>query len=190
MDELKIFKQISLDKNELELDIREIKSIIEALLFTSGEPVSIAGISDVLDIDKPTIKKIIQEMTNDFNYERRGIQIINFDDKYQLGTRPEHNEYIRKLLKPQNKQYLSKAAVETIAIIAYKQPITRQTIDSIRGVKSDRIISNLFEKRLIKELGRMDTPGRPILYGTTEEFLKYFGLGNIQELPKLDDVDI
>lgn len=189
-ESLKIYKQLSVDYNNDYLDLIEIKGIIEALLFTAGEPLNIEEISSALQIDKNSVGKLLDEMVNEFNHNRRGIQIITFNDKYQLGTRPEHIEFIHRLYKPQNKQNLSKAAIETVAIIAYKQPVTRQGIDSIRGVKCDRIINNLIERKLIKDMGRMDTPGRPILYGTTDEFLKYFGLKTLNELPELDSLNI
>lgn len=186
MDEnIKILKQITIDNAEIPLDIKEVKAIIEGLLFTSGEPLSRDEIAEILQIDKKTISKIILEMKDEFIKDRRGIQIVEFNNKYQLGTRPEHAKFIRKLLKTQSKQSLSRAAVETAAIIAYKQPVTRVRVDSIRGVKCDRIIASLVEKNLVKEMGRMDTPGRPILYGTTDEFLRYFGLKTLSELPAL-----
>ncbi len=189
-NDLQTYKQISMADDGKEFDIKKIKSIIEGLLFASGEPLSIEDISDILQIEKFEVKKILDEMIVDFDRELRGIQIICFNDKYQMGTRPEHIEYIRKLLNPQSKQSLSRAALETIAIIAYKQPVTRQSIDSIRGVKSDRVIRNLIEKRLVTDVGRLDAPGKPILLGTTEEFLKYFGLKDLSELPKVEDLEI
>jgi segregation and condensation protein B len=185
-DNLEIYRQLTVDPDESPVDVREIKAIIESLLFTAGEPLSIEDISDAVEISKKSVRKLISEMIDEFNFDRRGIQIITFNQKYQLGTRPEHAVFIRRLLKSQSKQSLSKAAVETAAIIAYKQPITRLGVDQIRGVKCDRIISNLVEKKLIREVGRMDAPGKPILYGTTDEFLKYFGLRNLDELPKLE----
>jgi len=187
---LNIYKQLIFNRDESSYNSKEIKAIIEALLFTSGEPLALGDISNALQIDTPSVGVLIEEMIEEFNTEERGIQIIAFNQKYQLCTRPDHIEYIKRLLKPQNKQSLSKAAVETIAIIAYKQPITRQNIDTIRGVKCDRIISNLVGRKLIKEVGRLDTPGRPILFGTTDEFLRYFSLRNINELPKLDELNL
>lgn len=186
-DNFEIYKQLRIGEGEHTLGPREAMAIIEALLFTSGEPLSLEDICDVLDIDKKSCQILIEKMTEEFDSHGRGIQIICFNNKYQLCTRPEYTDYIRKLLKPQNKQSLSRAAVEVIAIIAYKQPITRQAIDSIRGVKCDRIINSLIEKRLIREVGRLDSPGRPKLYGTTDEFLRYFGLKNLDELPKIED---
>ena len=182
-----VYKQIEIENNEMPIDIKEAKAIIEALLFTAGEALSLDDISRVIQLDKKSIKVMIDEMIDEFNFDRRGIQIIQFNDKYQLATREEHAEYIKRLLKPHGKQSLSRAALETIAIIAYRQPVTRQAIDFIRGVKCDRVLANLVEKRLIKDAGRLDSPGRPILYETTDEFLKYFGLESINELPKLEE---
>ena len=191
MDNFELFKQLTIEGKESDgLDIREIKSIIEGMLFAAGEPLKAEEISQALQITKSDVRKIIGSMIKEFDDQHRGIKIICFNHKYQMCTRPEHIEYIRRLMGPQSKQNLSKAAVETIAIIAYKQPIARQDIDSIRGVKSDRVIGSLIEKKLIKETGRLDAPGRPILNGTTDEFLKYFGLKNLSELPKIEDFDV
>lgn len=187
---LEIFKQLIIDGDDRNYDFKELKSIIEGLLFTSGEPLCIDDISNVLQINKSVISNLLGEMIDEFKFEQRGIQIMKFNDKYQMCTRREHSEYIKRLLKPQNKQSLSRAALETIAIITYKQPITRQNIDSIRGVKSDRVVTNLIDKKLIKEMGRMETPGRPILYGTTDEFLKYFNLQDLKELPELEKLNM
>lgn len=172
------------------MDRREIKSIIEALLFASGDPVALKDIAGVLDMDTKETLQIIREMKDQFNFERRGIQIIEADGYLQLSTRPEYYEYIQKLHSPQRKQGLSQAALETLAIIAYKQPITRVEIDNIRGVKSEKAISTLLEKGLIREVDRLDTVGRPILYGTTVEFLKYFGFNSLEDLPKLTEQQI
>lgn len=186
-ENLEIYKQLIIGGKEPEFDVKEIKSIIEALLFTAGEPLGLEDISDSVQLNKSEIRKLLKEMIDEFKYERRGIQIIEFADKYQMCTRAEHIEYIRRLLKPQNKQSLSRASLETMAIIAYNQPITRQSIDSIRGVKCEKILSSLADKKLIKEVGRLDAPGRPILYGTTDEFLKYFSLRDLSELPPVEN---
>lgn len=185
---LEIYKQLIINGQEHMLDIKEVKSIIEALLFTAGEALSIQDISEAIQMDKRTIRNLLDEMIDEYKYEKRGIQIISFGGKYQLSTRPEHMEYIRRLLGPQNKQSLSRAALETMAIIAYNQPVTRQKIDLIRGVKNEKIISSLVEKKLVKDVGRLDGPGRPILYGTTDEFLRYFGLKDLSELPKTEEL--
>lgn len=169
------------------MDIKEIKSIIEGLLFVAGDSVSLKELAHVLSIDDNTVKRIVNQMIDTYNDEKRGIQIIEVNGSYQLCTRPEHYEYIERLVKPQTRQGLSQAALETLSIIAYKQPITKAQIDSIRGVKSDSSVSRLQEKELIFEAGRLDAPGRPMIYCTTDNFLKLFGLKNLQELPPLQE---
>lgn len=126
-------------------------------------------------------------MTEEYEEKARGIKLICMNDEYQLVTKAENSKYIQKLLNTNVRQSLSQASLETLAIIAYKQPVTRVDIDEIRGVKSDRAIFTLAEKKLIKEVGRLEAPGKPILYGTTEEFLRHFGIENIKELPSLEN---
>lgn len=178
--------------NQIEIEEASAKniyfSIIESLLFVSGEPLDIKNIASIIECSTKFTKELLVEMMDKYQEEHRGIKIINNDDKYSLVTKPINSDYIEKLLGTNSRQSLSQAALETLSIIAYKQPITRIDVDEIRGVKSDRAISNLIEKGLIKECGRLDVPGRPILYGTTEEFLKYFGLQSIGEMPGLDDI--
>lgn len=169
------------------MDIREIKSIVEGLLFVAGDAVPIKDICSIINIDETTLRRIVRQMMDSFVEDCRGLQIIEVNNCYQLCTKPEHFEYIEKLVKPQNRQGLSQASMETLAIIAYKQPITKSQIDYIRGVKSESCISTLTEKELVSELGRMEGPGRPILYGTTDNFLKLFGLKSINELPVLKE---
>lgn len=172
------------------MDKREIKSIIEALLFTWGDPLSIEDISSVLEFEKEKIKEILKEMIDDFNYSRRGIQILEINNSYQISTRPEHYEWIKKLYTPKTtNKGLSTAALETLSIISYRQPITKMEIEAIRGVKCDKAIKTLLDKNLIKEAGRLEKTGRPILYSTTDEFLKYFGLRSLEDLPKLNEYD-
>lgn len=167
------------------MDIREIKSIVEGLLFVAGDAVPIKELCSIINIDEPTLKKIVNQMMDSYNDERRGFQIIEVNNSYQLCTRPEHYEYIERLVKPQNRQGLSQASLETLAIVAYKQPITKAQIDYIRGVKSESCIARLIEKELIYEAARLEGPGRPILYRTTDNFLKLFGLKSINDLPPL-----
>lgn len=162
-----------------------LKGIIEAVLFASGDPISIKLLSEILDLNEKKVKKIIEEMVEEYSKDSRGLYLIEFNDKVQISTKPEYGEYIKRLVKPGGRQNLSQAAIETLAIIAYKQPITKMEIDEIRGVRSDRAITTLLEKGLIKEGGRLETTGRPILYCTTDDFLKYFGFKNIEELPEL-----
>ncbi|MTK11361.1 MAG: segregation/condensation protein B [Clostridiaceae bacterium] len=178
------------DIDQLELEEVSTKniyfSIIESLLFVSGEPLDIKQIASIIECSLDFTKKLLKEMGKLYECESRGIKIINNNESYSLATKADNSVYIEKLLGINSRQGLSQAALETLSIVAYKQPITRVDIDEIRGVKSDRAISTLIEKGLIKECGRLDVIGRPILYGTTEEFLKYFDLENIGQMPGLD----
>lgn len=166
-----------------------IKAIIEALLFVSGEPLSLRDIAVNLEITPKYTEEILGEMMLDYEVTNRGIKLIVLNGAYQLVTKNEYSDYIQKLLKKNRRQSLSQASLESLAIIAYKQPITRVDIDEIRGVKSDSAIQKLIERELIAEVGRLEVPGRPILYGTTDEFLRQFGLSGLDELPSLDLFD-
>lgn len=161
------------------------KGIIEAVLFAMGNPVSIKELGELIDLTEKQVKQIIEEMVLEYENSSRGLYLAIFNNKVQLSTKPEYGDYIKKLVKPESRQNLSQAALETLSIVAYKQPITKAEIDELRGVRSDRAITTLIEKGLIKENGRRETTGRPILYCTSEDFLKYFGFKNINELPEL-----
>lgn len=162
------------------------KGAIEAMLFVSGEPLTLREIAINLELTPKYVEDLLKELMESYNDKERGIKLINIDGAYQLVTKPEYSSYIQKLLKKNKRQSLSQASLESLAIVAYKQPITRIDIDEIRGVKSESAIQRLIEKDLIKEVGRLEVPGRPILYGTTEEFLRQFGLADLKELPSLD----
>lgn len=170
------------------MDIREIKSIVEGLLFVAGDALPIKDLCSIINIDETTLRRIVAQMMDSFSEENRGVRIIEVNNCYQFCTKPEHYEYIERLVKPQSRQGLSQASLETLAIIAYKQPITKSQVDYIRGVQSESCFSRLVEKELIVEIGRMDGPGRPILYGTTDNFLKLFGLKTLKELPVLKEL--
>lgn len=169
-------------------DIRELKSIIESLLFAWGDPLDIKDISTIIGLKEKELDPILKEMVDDFNYNRRGLRIIKFNTSYQIGTRPEHYQWISKLSQSKLKKNLTNASLETLSIIAYKQPIIKSDIEVLRGVRCDRALETLMDKDLIKEIGRLERPGRPILYGTTDEFLRYFGLENIENLPPLSEL--
>lgn len=169
------------------MDNKELKSIIEALLFTWGDPLSITDIANILEKDKRELSIIMQEMIDDFDYNMRGVRIIKINNSYQLGTRSEHYDWVKKLANQKPEKALSNAALETLSIIAYRQPVIKSDIEAIRGVRCDKVIETLLEKLLIEEVGRMDRVGRPILYGTTELFLKAFGLECLKDLPILKD---
>lgn len=163
-----------------------LKSAIESLLFASGEPLSLQDFINHLEEKSKLIEIIIEEMIEEYEISNRGIKMICIKGNYQLVTKAQNADYIQKLLKKNKRQSLSQASIESLAIVAYKQPITRIDIDEIRGVKSESAIQRLMEKELIKEIGRLDVPGRPILYGTTEEFLRQFELKDLNGLPSLN----
>lgn len=164
----------------------KIKSAIEALLFVSGDPLTVKDLSSSLEVSTKFVANLLNEMVLEYEDEKRGIKLISINGEYQLVTKAENSDYIQKLLRKNKRQSLSQASLESLAIIAYKQPITRVDIDEIRGVKSESALQRLLEKDLIKEVGRLEVPGRPILFGTTEEFLRQFGLKELKELPSLD----
>ena len=169
-----------------DLTKNSLKSAIEALLFASGEPLSLQDLVNHLEEKSKLIEIIIEEMMEEYENSNRGIKIICIKGSYQLVTKSQNADYIQTLLKKNKRQSLSQASLESLAIVAYKQPITRIDIDEIRGVKSDSALQRLIERDLIKEIGRLDVPGRPILFGTTEEFLRQFELKDLQGLPSLD----
>ncbi len=176
-----------------QLEIEEVSkkdsyfSIIESLLFVSGEPMKLRDIAAIIECSLIYTRSLLKELSKQYEDSKRGIKIIKTEDMYQLVTKPENSEFVEKILSTNSRQSLSQAALEALAIVAYKQPITRIDIDEIRGVKSDSAIQKLLERNLIKERGRLEVPGRPILYGTTEEFLKQFDLENLKELPSLSE---
>lgn len=169
------------------MDEREKMGLIESILFVSGDAVPAKKIAEYLDMDIRNARKLLEKLIDVFNFERRGLQVIKVNDSYQLATRPEYGQYIKSFFGAEEKQTLSQAVLETLSIIAYRQPITRMDIELIRGVKCEYAINVLISKDMIREVGRMDTPGKPILYGTTDTFLKSFGLSSLEELPPLED---
>ncbi|NMA33975.1 MAG: SMC-Scp complex subunit ScpB [Clostridiaceae bacterium] len=170
----------------MDMDIKEMEAIVEGLLFAAGDPVPLVKIAEILELDKATAKRLLDNMSIRIQNSLRGILMREVDGSYQLCTRPEHFEYISRLAEPRQKQTLSQAAFETLAIIAYNQPVTRARIEAIRGVNSDSSIATLLERGLIKEAGRLDSPGRPLLYETTGEFLRSFGFRSVKDLPMLE----
>jgi len=168
------------------VDLKVIEGIVEAVLFASGDSVSLEKLSVVTEIDKKTLKLIIDNMSISYNKASRGLMIRELDGSYQLCTKKEYGQYISMLYTSRKKQGLSQPALETLAIIAYKQPVTRAEIEKIRGVNPDGVLLKLLEKNLIMEAGRSDVPGKPKLYGTTEEFLRSFGFRSIKDLPMLE----
>ncbi|WP_338205715.1 SMC-Scp complex subunit ScpB [Parageobacillus thermoglucosidasius] len=171
------------------MEMSEYKAIVEGLLFAAGdEGLSLQQIAAVLEMEEERVRAVIHMLKDEYDKQKRGIQLVELAGVFQLTTRKEHAPYLKKLVESPGSASLSQAALETLAIIAYRQPITRAEIEEIRGVKSDKPIQTLIAKALIKEVGRAEGTGRPILYGTTKEFLDYFGLKTLEELPPLPEL--
>ncbi|KAF6636726.1 SMC-Scp complex subunit ScpB [Paenibacillus sp. EKM208P] len=167
------------------MDYLKLKSIIEGLLFLAGEEgLSTKQIADIVEQQQELVEQCLEDMKQDMEQGGRGLQLVRIAGHYQLATLSEHAPYFEKLAYSPARASLSQAALETLAIVAYRQPITRVEIEEIRGVKSERAIHTLVNKELIEEKGRAEAIGRPILYGTTKSFLDYFGLGSLADLPQ------
>lgn len=165
------------------------KAVLEGLLFVVGEDgLTLSQIEDVLEIDEETSKSLIMELKKDYEDESRGLRIDFLGNRFKITTKFEHKQYYQKLIENPETNFLSQAALETLAIIAYNEPVTRIQVDNIRGVGTTSIMRKLVAKGFIKEAGRSDIPGRPILYETTHEFLDYFGLSSIDDLPSIEDI--
>jgi segregation and condensation protein B len=160
----------------------DLKAALECLLFVANEPLSSGQIADLIGVQEKTVDELLRELEH--GYRGRGFELLEIGGGWQFCTRPELAGYVEKLYRPKA-ALLSKAALETLAIIAYKQPITRAEVEEIRGVKIEGVLSTLLEKNLVQDMGRKIGPGRPILYGTTGEFLRYFGLRSMEDLPPL-----
>lgn len=168
------------------MEKQEQKKVIEALLFLSEEPVKTDRIAMMLSVSPDESEKLARELMQDFKDDQRGLQIIETTGGFQLGTRPELAPYLEKAFSEDVSSNLTAAALEALAIIAYKQPVTRIEVESIRGVRCEHVLDNLVKRKLIKISGRKEGPGRPLLYSTTPDFLKYFGLMDLNDLPPLD----
>ena len=166
----------------------EIRAVLEALIFAAPQPVTAREIQKVMQgVPKPDWQRALEEIRADYAREGRGLHLVEVANGYQITTRPEYNDWIRELVDPQKPTRLSIQALETLAVIAYKQPVTLPEIIELRGIKSGGVIKTLLEKRLIRILGRKEVVGRPILYGTTKQFLLHFGMKDLQELPKIEE---
>ena len=164
-----------------------LKGRIEAILFVAGEAVSIKELARALQAEEKAVKAELNAIRDEYDYDQRGFLLKRFGDKVQLATRPLYAQDVLRLLQPVQQQSLSQAAMETLAVVAYKQPVTRAEVEQVRGVKCDYSLQSLINKGLIKETGRKDTIGRPILFGTTDEFLSHFGLEGLESLPPLPE---
>ncbi len=165
----------------------EISAILEAILFVAGDPVPIDEVAHALNLTESEMEECVAKLADHLDLENRGIRLNRFGKSLQLSIRPEYATYVEQLLQPIRQQSLSAAVMETLSIVAYRQPVTKTDIEQIRGVKCDYSIQLLQKRGLIQEAGRRETLGRPILYATTEDFLRYFGIESLEMLPKRDD---
>jgi len=170
-----------------EISSGELKSITEALIFVADEPINTKTIADVIDVDREVVEKAVAELGEEYDARASGLQLREIAGGWQIATRPEHHENVRAYLKSKPSAKLSLASLETLAVIAYKQPVTVPEILEIRGVQSPSAIKTLLDKRLIVSKGRKETVGRPMMYGTSKEFLIQFGLKDLSELPSVED---
>ena len=171
------------------MTLTEQISAIEAVLFASGEPVAVQALIEMLGVTVQEFEPVLQGLALRYD-EDRGVRLMRFDDSLQLCTRPQYMDLIEKVLQPVRKQTLTQAALETLAVVAYRQPVTRMEIEQIRGVQCDRAVATLLHHGLIAEVGRKESIGRPILYGTTGKFLQHFALTSLEALPRLAQVKV
>ena len=168
------------------LEIKERVGIVEAILFVTGNAVEKKEICRALDMTDAELEETLDALESGYDFDRRGLRLLRFGAHVQLATRPDYAPYVEKLLQPVQKQSLSQAVMETLAVIAYRQPVTKAEIEQIRGVKCDYSVQSLTVKGLIEEVGRKETLGRPILYGTTDTCLRHFCISSVAELPQID----
>lgn len=168
---------------------KTVKSAIESMMFVWGEPLGVKAVADIFNMDKKDIYECFKELQAEYEQEGRGIVIREVNKSFQFVTRKENLDYIERLCTPVRRRRLSQSALETLAIVAYKQPVTKGEIEAIRGIRCDRVMEGLVKKDLVAEVGRADTVGRPILYGTTDEFLKQFGFETLKDLPEIEDIE-
>lgn len=165
------------------MEIKEAKTILEAVLFAMGGSVELKSLAEAVEQDEETTRKLVQSLADDYDGEGRGMKIIELDSAFQMCTRPEYYENLIRVTARPQKYVLTEVLLETLSIIAYKQPVTKPEIEKIRGVKSDHAVNKLIEYGLVEEVGRLNVPGRPLLFGTTEDFLRSFGVSSLEELP-------
>ena len=168
---------------------KSIKSALESMLFVWGEPLDVKTAADVFNMNRQEIYDCFLELQKEYEQEGRGIVIREVNKAFQFVTREENADYIERLCTPVKARRLSQSALEVLAIVAYKQPVTKGEIEAIRGIKCDRVMDGLIRRELVCEKGRSDAVGRPILYGTTDAFLKNFGFSSLKELPPIDDLE-
>jgi segregation and condensation protein B len=173
---------------KINMDFSDAKYIIEAILFAADKPVSAEQFVIILELDYNTVENLIYELQQEYDTTKRAFQIMEIANGFQICTRSEYASWIKKFYTTEISSRISTSSLEALAIIAYKQPVTRAEIEEIRGVSSDSVVHTLLERNLISMIGRKDAPGRPLMYGTTTEFLIHFGLRDISELPSIDEI--
>jgi len=178
------------EKEEDTVEREKAKAVLEAILFTLGDSVEISRLAEVIEENKKVTKELLEEMKQSYRAEDKGIELIELEDAVQLCTKNEMYEYLIKIARTPRKHVLSDTMLEILSIIAYKQPVTKLDIERIRGVSCDFAVNRLLEYNLIQELGRLDAPGRPMLFGTTEQFLRSFGVKSLSDLPELNPVQV
>ncbi len=169
------------------MELKEMESAIESILFAAGDPVGVERLCMALEADRPTVDTVCRGLADRYGYERRGIRLVRLESSYQLCSAPQYADYIHKALESRKPARLTQPALEVLSIIAYYQPTTRAYVDQVRGVDSSYTVGLLLERGLIEECGRLAVPGRPILYRTTQTFLRSFGMASLEELPQLPD---
>ncbi len=170
------------------MNINEMERAVEAMLFAAGKEVPLSDIAEAINIDKSTAKAIINSIAEKYEQQKRGIRIVEIDNCFQMCSAPEYFEYVSCICKIPKQKFISQSLLETLSIIAYNQPITKAQIEDIRGVSAEHSVNKLVEKGLVVETGRLDAPGKPILFGTTKEFLRYFGLKSTKELLEVENI--
>lgn len=169
------------------MDKTEIKAAIEAVLFAAGAPVPAERLAGALETDMKSVKAAVDELISDYNASNRGLTVIRLEDSYQMCNKKEYGEYIRRAMDLRRNTPLSQAALEVLAVVAYNQPVTKAFVEQVRGVDCSGVIGSLTTKGLVEEKGRLELPGRPLLYGTTENFLRSFQLSSLEDLPPLPE---
>ncbi len=169
-----------------ELELKERVGIVEAILFVTGDAVEKKEICRAMSLSEGELEETLDALESGYDFDRRGLRLLRFGAHVQLATRPDYAPYVEKLLQPVQRQSLSQAVMETLAVIAYRQPVTKAEIELVRGVKCDYSVQSLVSKGLIEEVGRKEALGRPILYGTTDAFLRHFCISSLSELPEID----
>ena len=178
--------QLHMDESKPRLEMNERVGIVEAILFVTGNAVEKKEICRAMELTEGELEETLDALESGYDFDRRGLRLLRFGAHVQLATRPDYAPYVEKLLQPVQKQSLSQAVMETLAVIAYRQPVTKAEIEQVRGVKCDYSVQSLMTKGLIAEVGRKEALGRPILYGTTDDFLRHFCISSLSELPEID----